>query len=225
MVLVALFKISVNWGGPVCPKPIWCTRKWCELPLAAFCSKASSVTVPSALLQRGGGNKFLLNGGQNLQSSSNPTEVSRASLPQFHYQQSPLGFCHPKQVCWSRAASVSNFGRLFIPVHLPVHILPFRSSLLMLFWSCTAQCSRQTAQTAPLKIFKASRPYVQARTQLQLLPLQMLSELPWSHWLTWNQLSAQMTHLATKNLCVEIVIKNPILIKPWYWSCHSYFLL
>lgn len=38
-------------------------------------------------------------------------------------------------------------------------------------------------------------------------------------------LSAQMTHLATKNPSLEIVIKNPILIKPWYWSCHSYFLL
>lgn len=94
-----------------------------------------------------------------------------------------------------------------------------------LAWS-TVQCSRQTAQRAPLKIFKAPRPYVHVRTQLQLLPLQMLlSELPWSHWLTRNQLSAQMTHLAIKNLCVEIVIKNPILIKPWYWSCHSYFLL
>lgn len=40
-----------------------------------------------------------------------------------------------------------------------------------------------------------------------------------------SALSEQMTHLATENLCVEIVIKNPILIKPWYWSCHSYFLL
>lgn len=107
IVFMALFKILMNWGGPVCPKLTWCTRKGCELLLADFCSKASSVTLLSALLQCGGENTFYWIGAKicNPHLSRNPVEVSTASFPQFHHQQSPLGFCHPKQVCQSKAVS------------------------------------------------------------------------------------------------------------------------
>lgn len=200
---------------------------------AAFWSKARCVEVSCGVR---GGNVFLLNRGRIRQPSlkqssrwvSNGVFLSAPLLAvTFFHTTSQSGRC-----AGAKQPLHSSFCRQVIPLYLFYHVVRLSEVVGSCYLEAVCRASAapglawDTAQRDEVKIFKTealpapeeAAPAPSSADDFLRVAMESLAHPE-------SALSAQMTHLATKNPSAEIVIKNPILIKPWYWSCHSYFLL